>query len=88
MKTMDAAKMAEGFPTYLGRVVSRGESFEIIKEGVACAYLVPAGASQYDSHQLADDIAGVEITAADRNAMASGISKGRKVFKPVKNPWA
>jgi hypothetical protein len=56
MKTMDAAKMAESFPEYLGRVVSQRESFKIVSEGVACAYLVPAHTPQSDTHQLADDI--------------------------------
>jgi antitoxin (DNA-binding transcriptional repressor) of toxin-antitoxin stability system len=46
MKTMDAGKMAESFPTCLERVVSRRESFEIAKERIPCAYLVPAATRQ------------------------------------------
>ena len=85
---MDAAKMAESFPTCLGRVISRRESFEIMKEGVPCAYLVPAATNKSDSHQLADDLGSVELAAADRRALASAVSKGRKALKPLKNPWA
>lgn len=88
MKTMDAAKMAESFPTCLGRVVSRRESFEIVKEGIPCAYLVPATTRQSSSHQVAEDIAGVELSPADRHALSSALSTGRKAFKPLKNPWA
>jgi hypothetical protein len=88
MKTMDAAKIAESFPTYLGRVVSRRESFEIVKEGVPCAYLLPAATMRSDSHQVADDIASAALSAADRRALASIISTGRNALKTLKNPWA
>jgi antitoxin (DNA-binding transcriptional repressor) of toxin-antitoxin stability system len=88
MKTMDAAKMAESFPTCPGRVVSRQESFEIVKAGIPCAYLVPANTRRSDSHQLAEDIASVELSLADRHALSSAISTGRKALKRLKNPWA
>jgi antitoxin (DNA-binding transcriptional repressor) of toxin-antitoxin stability system len=88
MKTMDAAKMAESFPTCLGRVVSRRESFEIVKEGIPCAYLVPAATRQSNSHQVAEDIAGVELSLAERRALSSAIFAGRKALKLLKNPWA
>jgi hypothetical protein len=87
MKTLDAMKMAENFPDFLGRVVSRRESFEIVMEGIPCAYLVPAGTVQCDSRGLAEDIAGAELNAADRRALASAIQRGRKALKPLKNPW-
>jgi len=87
MKTLDATKMAESFPMFLGRVVSRRESFKIVKEGVPCAYLVPVGTTQCDSYELAEDIAGAELTPADRRALASAISRGREALRPLKNPW-
>ena len=87
MKTLDAMKMAENFPDFLGRVVSRRESFEIVQEGIPCAYLVPIGTAQCDSHDLAEDIAGAALNAADRRALASAIQRGRKALKPLKNPW-
>ncbi len=87
MKTLDATKMAENFPDFLGRVVSRRESFEIVKEGIPCAYLVPVSAVQCDSHDLAKDIADADLNAADRRALASAIQRGRKALKPLRNPW-
>jgi antitoxin (DNA-binding transcriptional repressor) of toxin-antitoxin stability system len=87
MKTLDAAKMAGDFPRFLGRVVSRQESYEIVKEGVPCAYLVPAGERKCNSRELAEDIAGTELAPEDRRALSSAVRRGRKVFKPLKNPW-
>lgn len=87
MKTLDAVKMAGDFPRFLGRVVSRQESYEIVKEGVPCAYLVPAGKRECNSRELAEDIAGVELAAEDRRALSSAIRRGRKVLKTLNNPW-
>ncbi len=79
--------MAGDFPRFLGRVVSRQESYEIVKEGVPCAYLVPAGERKCNSRELADDIAGAELAAEDRRALWSAIRRGRRVLKPLNNPW-
>jgi len=87
MRTLDAAEIGESFPRFLRRVVSRRESFEIVKEGVPCAYLLPARALQTSSHELAEDLAGVELAAADRHALAAAIRRGRQALKSPKNPW-
>ena len=87
MKTLDAAKMADDFPRFLGRVVSRRESYEIVNEGIPCAYLVPAGNRKCSSHDLAEDFAAAKLASEDRRALSSAIRRGRKVFKPLKNPW-
>ena len=84
---MDAAKISGNFPTYLGRVVSRKESFEIVKEGIPCAYLVPADEFRCNSHEFADDIASAELPAEDRHAIGSRISRARKALRPITNPW-
>jgi antitoxin (DNA-binding transcriptional repressor) of toxin-antitoxin stability system len=87
MNTMDATELAESFTTVLGRVVSRREPVEIMKAGVACAYLVPAAQTPCNSHLLADSLAGNELPQADRKKMASALQKGRKSLKRLKNPW-
>ena len=87
MRTLDVAEVGGSFPRFLRRVVSRQESFEIVKEGVPCAYLLPAPATQTGSHELADDLAGIELAAADRHALASAIRRGRQALKSLKNPW-
>ena len=43
MKTLDAEEIAGSFPRFLGRVVSKRESFEIVKEGVPCACFLGCG---------------------------------------------
>ncbi len=87
MKTLEADKAAENFTRFLSRVHAHQESFTIVKEGVPCAYPVPAGADRCNSHELAEDLARAELTLEDRRILASAVRKGRKVFKPLKNPW-
>lgn len=87
MKTMEAAKTAENFARVLHEVHLRHASFEIVKEGVPQAHLVPATGHPCDSHELADDLDGVELTADDRRALAADVRKGRQALKPLGNPW-
>ena len=86
MKTLEANKAAANFASVLNAVHSRHESFESVLEGVPCAYLVPAAERASSSHELADDLADVELGAGDRRTYAATIRKGRKVLKPLKNP--
>jgi len=87
MKTLEAAKAAENFTRFLSQVLLHQETFKIVKEGVACAYLVPAGGRGCNSHEFAEDLASAELTVEDRRALAAAIRRGRKALKPLKNPW-
>jgi antitoxin (DNA-binding transcriptional repressor) of toxin-antitoxin stability system len=87
MKTVEAKKAAENFPEFLSQVLTRQESFEIVKGGVPCAYLVPAGEPKCDSHEFAEDLASAELADEDRRALAAAVQRGRKSLKPLKNPW-
>ncbi len=83
---LEATKAAADFSRVLDAVESQHESFTIVKKGVPCAYLVPAGADGTSSHDLAADLAGAELSAA-RHAFAADLRKGRATLKPLKNPW-
>ena len=87
MKTLEAGKAAEHFTRFLSQVRLRQESFKIVKEGVPCAYLIPAGESPCNSHEFAEDLASAEITVEDRRALGAAVRRGRKALKPLKNPW-
>jgi prevent-host-death family protein len=87
MKTVEANKAAENFTKFLSRVLARQESIEIVKEGVPCAYLVPAGEHKCDSHEFADDLAHTELTDEDRRALSAAVRRDRKSLKPLQNPW-
>jgi len=87
MKTVEAKKAAENFPKFLSQVLTRQESFEIVKAGVPCAYLVPAGEPKYDSHEFAKDLASAELAKEDRRALAAAVRRGRKSLLPLKKPW-
>ena len=84
---MEANKAAENFTKCLSEVLARQVSFKIVKEGVACAYLVPAGEHKCDSHELAEDLASAELSEEDRRALGAALRRGRKALKPLKNPW-
>ena len=87
MKTLEASKAAANFSRVLNAVHSLHESFEIVRKGVPCAHLVPPVERGSTTHELADDLAGVELSAEDRRSFSAAIQKGRKALGPLKNPW-
>jgi antitoxin (DNA-binding transcriptional repressor) of toxin-antitoxin stability system len=88
VKTVEANKAAENFTRFLSQVLARQESFKIVKKGVPCAYLVPAGEHKCDSHELAEDLASAEFSEKeDRRDLAAALARGRKALKSLKNPW-
>lgn len=88
MKTLDATKAAANLKSVLREVHALHESFTILHNGVPCAYLIPAVESRSDSHELANDLAAADLSAADRRSLAADLRKSRKTLKPLKNPLA
>ena len=88
MKTLEAAELAEQFGKFLEHVHSRQESFEIVKQGVPYVRLIPATEHACNSHELADQLSAVELSATDRRVLAAAVRSGRNSLKPGKNPWA
>jgi heme oxygenase len=87
MKTLEAERAAQNFARFLKQVHLRQESFRIVKEGVAFAYLVPASEGVCNSHGLADDLAAVRVKPQDRQSLARAVRRGQKTLKPLRNPW-
>jgi antitoxin (DNA-binding transcriptional repressor) of toxin-antitoxin stability system len=87
VKTLEATSAAANFPGILEAVQSLHESFAIVKKGVPCAYLVPAGERHISSHDLAEDLGASQFQAEDRRSFAASLRKGRKALKPLRNPW-
>jgi PHD/YefM family antitoxin component YafN of YafNO toxin-antitoxin module len=87
MKTVEADKAAENFNKFLGQVLADQKSLAIVKEGVPCAYLVPAGEPKCDSHEFAEDLASAELANEDRRALTAAVRRGRRSLKPLKKPW-
>lgn len=88
MKTLTVTEAAKNFADCLNRVYHHHESYELVKNGVAYAPLVPVNETSCNTHELADDVDEAELSADDRRALASAVRKGRKLLKPLKNPWA
>lgn len=87
MKTLEATKAAADFARVLNAVHSRQESFEIVQQGVPCAHLIPVLTQGSSSHELADDLAGAELSTADRRSFAATLRQGREALTPLQNPW-
>jgi antitoxin (DNA-binding transcriptional repressor) of toxin-antitoxin stability system len=89
VKTLTISEAAKGLATCVDRVYRKGESFELTKNGVARARLVPANGMKCTTHELADDLAKSNpLSYKDRRAWGAGLRQGRKRLKPLKNPWA
>ena len=88
MKTLTVSKAAKNLFSCVKAVYLKHESYELVKNGVAYAHLVPANGAGCNTHELADDVDETELNAEDRRALASAVRKGRKLLKPLKNPWA
>ena len=88
MKTLEASKAAANFSRVLNAVHSLHESFEIVRKGVPCAYLIPPVERRSTSHELADDLAEAELSNEDRRSFAADIRRGRNALKSLKKPWA
>ena len=88
MKTLTVTEAAKHLADCLKRVYYQHESYELVKNGVPYAHLVPANGTGCSTHELADDVAEAELKAGDRRNLAAAVRKGRKLLKPLKNPWA
>lgn len=88
MKTLTVTEAAKNLSNCLKRVYYQHESYELVKNGVPYAHLVPANGASCNTHELADDVENAELSADDRRALASAVRKGRKILKPLKNQWA
>jgi prevent-host-death family protein len=88
MKTLTVTEAGRNLAACVKRVYHRHESYELVKNGVPHARLIPVNGAGCDTHGLADDLAGVELKPDDRRAFASAVRKARKHLKPLRNPWA
>jgi antitoxin (DNA-binding transcriptional repressor) of toxin-antitoxin stability system len=88
MKRLSVAEASKKLGECVERVYCQQETFELVKNGVPLAHLVPINGNGCTPHELAADLAKADLPEADRRALRSAIRKGRKHFKPLKNPWA
>jgi len=87
VKTLTVTKAAKNLPDCLERVYYHHESYELVKNGVPYAHLVPANRVNCNTHELANDVDEAESSGPDRRTLASAVRKGRKILRPLKNPW-
>lgn len=87
MKTLSVTRAARNFHSYLKLVHDGHDSFEVVRNRVPYARLVPAEAVAANTHDLAEDLSKVALSAEDRRALAAAVRVGRAVLDPLKNPW-
>jgi antitoxin (DNA-binding transcriptional repressor) of toxin-antitoxin stability system len=87
MKTLTVAEAKKKLTQCIDRVYGGHESFELIRNGVAQARLVPVIGTGCNTHELADDLAEAELSLEDRRAFGFAVRKARKELRPLKNPW-
>jgi len=87
VKTLTVTKAAKNLYSCLKVVYHQHESYELVKNGIPYAHLVPVKRTSGNTHDLADDLAKAELGAEHRRALGSAVRKARKNLKPLKNPW-
>ena len=65
MKTLTVKEAAKNLSNCVERVYCRHESFELVRNGVPRARLVPVNGTGCSSHELADDLASSDISYPD-----------------------
>jgi prevent-host-death family protein len=87
MKSFSIAEASNNLKRWVDRVCRKGESYEVVEKGVPCARLVPVPRI-CTAHEFAQDLGNATLDPKDEAAYSSTIRKGRKLLKPIKNPWA
>jgi hypothetical protein len=87
VKTLTVVEAAKNLDSWLKVVHEEHESYELVKGGIAYARLVPVSGESCSTHELAEDLAGANLTHEDRREMAAAVRSGRKQLKALKNPW-
>ena len=87
MKRVIVTKADTTLSACLRRVYQRHESFELVKNGVPYARLVPVEKAHGTTHDLAEALASGTLGAKDRVGWAGVLANGRRCLKPLPNPW-
>jgi PHD/YefM family antitoxin component YafN of YafNO toxin-antitoxin module len=87
MKTLSVTEASKSLGEFVKRVHSRKETFTIVRLGVPYACLVPASGLGCSSHELAAELTKADLPTEEKRALGAAVRKGRKVFKPLRNPW-
>ena len=81
------SKAARNFSSCLREVYHRHESFELVRNGIPYARLVPIGERPGNTHDLADALGSAMLHPEDGRGWTASVTEGRKRLKLLKNPW-
>jgi prevent-host-death family protein len=85
--TITVTEAARNFADCINRVHYQNRSFVLVKNGRPLARLVPDSEKVCTGRELAEALAGVELSPADALAWRKDLSKARKTLKPVADKW-
>lgn len=78
---------ARNFAHCLNRVHYQNRSFVLVKNGKPLARLVPEVEKICTGRELAEALAGVELSPAEAAAWRKDLAAKRKTLKPVRDKW-
>lgn len=87
MKTLSVTEASRTFSRCVERVYARNEAYTIVKLGIPRALLVPAPGVWCSSHELAMDLAKLQLTDRDRRQFGDAVRRGRGSLKPLRALW-
>jgi antitoxin (DNA-binding transcriptional repressor) of toxin-antitoxin stability system len=85
--TISVTEAARNFADFVNRAHCQRQSFVLLKNGVPVARLVPVGELVCRGSDLAEALAGIELTPAEARAWQRDLKTARKMFKPPRDPW-
>ena len=85
--TISVTEASRNFADCVNRAHYQKQTFVLLKNGVPFAQLVPAGDPVCRGADLADALAGVELSSADARAWQRELKAARKKLKPPRDAW-
>jgi antitoxin (DNA-binding transcriptional repressor) of toxin-antitoxin stability system len=86
-KTITVTEAARNFADCVNRTHYQNTTFLLLKNGVPVARLVPAGESFCRGKELAEALAGVELSVAAASAWHRDLKTSRKRLKAPPDTW-
>ncbi len=85
--SISVTEAARNFADCVNRVRYQGATFILEKNGEPVAQLVPSEKKARTARELADALAGVELSDEESRAWREDLRKAREMLLPVEDKW-
>lgn len=86
-KTISVTEAARNFADCVNRAHYQNVTFVLLKNGVPVARLVPDNEKVCSGRELAEALAGTELTTEDAKVWRRDLQAARKALKPPTDKW-